>query len=472
MKKGRLPVWILLIACMLLAGCSSGARQAENKKMTVRVLGKDVTGFFTGTLEQKIPVGEGTFTSPDGAWTYTGTFTEASGEAKVGSLEQMLGSEEGNTASPDGTSTNAGTSARASAEAKDGTLGGDYPLTVTVDGTTYYGTYSGEVRADQMAGTGKFSSSAASFAYEGEWADGQPVGAGKAEGLTYRIRIQDREVDGSYSGEVIGFVPNGSGRFRSVDDSLIYDGMWKDGAVSEKGTLCDANYVVHFPGTDRAGAFEGDVVDGVPEGTGSFTATNDDGERYTYTGDWQNGTFEGLGTCTYENPNYQVEDGHFSDGMYTPDIYELARFFGSGDADLSYQISKPAESFLKSHGDLFPSEQVESLEAYLNRELDHRMIAKSPEKYGDEIVCFDNMQVVQIWENHVYQYESFTTMLLVDKATYRDYVYAFYPSELPDAYENDTVTLYGIPLNSSSYRTAAGGTNDCLILFAAYAEKN
>ena len=470
MRKGRLTLCILLIACMLLAGCS-GTIQAENKKLTVRILGNNVTGFFSGTLEKKVPVGVGTFTSQDGAWTYTGTFEKASGEGKVQSMEQALSSGEGSAASQDGASTQTGTTAKASAEAKDGTLEGDYPLTVTVDGRTYYGTYSGEVRANQMAGTGRFSSSAASFAYEGEWADGQPAGTGKVENLAYHISIQDREIDGAYSGELIDFVPNGIGRFRSVDGSLIYDGEWSSGVISGQGTLCDAEYTVHFPDVDRAGSYEGDVTDGVPQGTGVFTATNDAGERYTYTGDWQNGTFEGLGTCTFDNPNYKVEDGHFSNGMYTPDMYELARYLGSGDTDLSYQVSKPAESFLKKHADLFPSEQAESLEAYLNRELDLKMIVKSPEKYGDEIVCFDNMQVVQIWENPLYQYDSFTTMLLVDKATYKDYVYVYYPAELPDTYENDTVTLYGIPLNNSSYRTAAGGVNDCLILFAAYAEK-
>ena len=469
MRKVRLPVCILLIACMLLAGCAS-TLQAENKKQTFRILGHDVTGFFTGTLEQKIPVGVGTFTAQDGTWTYTGTFAAASGAAKTESLEEMLAEGEGNAASQGGT-TQTGSSAKAYAEAKDGTLEGSFPLAVTVDGTPYYGTYSGEVRADQMAGTGKFTSTTASFAYEGEWVDGQPVGTGKVEDLIYRIRIQEREIDGVYSGELNNLLPNGVGRFHSLDNSLIYDGEWSGGAISGKGTLCDAEYTVHFPDVDRAGSFEGDVIDGVPEGTGVFTATNDAGERYFYTGDWKNGTFEGLGTCTYENANYKVEDGHFSNGMYTPDMYELARYLGSGNADLSYQVSKPAESFLKSHADLFPSEQADSLEAYLNRELDHKMIVKSPEKYGDEVVCFDNMQVVQIWENPVYQHESFTTMLLVDKATYKDYVYAFYPSELPDTYENDTVTLYGIPLNASSYHTAAGGTNDCLILFVAYAEK-
>ena len=470
MRKGRLPVCILLIACVLLAGCSN-AIQAENKKLTVRILGNDVTGFFTGALAKRIPVGEGTFTAQDGAWTYTGTFAEASGEAKVQSLEQMMSAGEVGSASQDGASPQTGTSSKASAEAKDGTLEGYFPLTVKVDGRTYYGTYSGEVRADQMAGTGKFASSEASFAFEGEWADGRPAGAGKVEGLAYRICIQDREIDGAYSGEMIDFVPNGIGRFRSEDNSVIYYGAWSSGVISGQGTLCDANYTVHFPDVDRAGSFEGDVIDGVPEGTGVFTATNDAGERYTYTGDWQNGTFEGLGTCTYENPDVKVEDGHFSNGLYTPDMYELARYLGSGDADLTYQVSKRAESFLKSHADLFPSEQAESLEAYFDRELDLKMIVKSPEKYGDEIVCVDNMQVVQIWENSLYQHESFTTMLLVDKATYKDYVYVYYPSELPDAYENDTVMVYGIPLNASSYHTAAGGVNDCLILFAAYAEK-
>ena len=176
MRKITVPICIMLIACVLLAGCSGG-RQVEGKKLSIRVLDETASGTYTGVFARKLPFGEGgTFTSSDGAWTYTGTF--AAGSAVV----------------------------------KDGELRG-YPVSVTVDGVTHSGTYTGSIQDGRMTGTGTFSASDEAFSYDGEWADGSISGAGKVNGLGFTLRYQDREIKGTYSGEMKNVVPNGKGKF-------------------------------------------------------------------------------------------------------------------------------------------------------------------------------------------------------------------------------------------------------------------
>ena len=434
MRKITVPICIMLIACVLLAGCSGG-RQVEGKKLSIRLLDETASGTYTGVFARKLPFGEGgAFTSSDGAWTYTGTF------------------------------------AAGSAVAKDGELRG-YPVSVTVDGVTHSGTYTGSIQDGRMTGTGKFSSSSGEFSYDGEWVDGKISGTGKITALGHTLSFQDREIEGTYNGEVKDAVPNGKGKFSAEDASLNYNGEWKDGALAGKGHLYDTGYTVHFSTGDRTGAYEGQVIDGVAEGSGSFASYNDVGVFYTYDGEWANGTFNGIGYCRFGSDDY-AEDGHFRNGEFVPDLYELVKYIGSGGDDFRYKVSDPATEFLKQHPSLFPSGSAEALQSYLDPDAKYKIIMKEPEQYGGKIVRFENMQVLQIWDNPYYQFEHFTEMLLVDKATFRNYVFAFYPAELPDVQENDAVTVYGIPVNDSDYHVSTLQTNKCLVFTAAYVEKS
>ena len=67
---------------------------------------------------------------------------------------------------------------------------------------------------------------------------------------------------------------------------------------------------------EKTGTYTGDLVDGVPDGKGKFTTTNDSGEEWTYEGSFKNGHFEGEGKTTWKNG--QIEIGTYKDDVIVP----------------------------------------------------------------------------------------------------------------------------------------------------------
>lgn len=84
----------------------------------------------------------------------------------------------------------------------------------------------------------------------------------------------------------------------------------------------------------RTGTYTGDInSQGTPNGTGTFVSKNDDGDSWTYTGDWVNGHWNGKGTTIwnggqsysgeYKDDNitgqgiYTLEDGRKYEGKFS-----------------------------------------------------------------------------------------------------------------------------------------------------------
>ena len=49
----------------------------------------------------------------------------------------------------------------------------------------------------------------------------------------------------------------------------------------------------------RTGTYTGEVVDGIPNGTGRFDTQNEEGTSWYYDGEFVNGVFQGQGTCVF-----------------------------------------------------------------------------------------------------------------------------------------------------------------------------
>ena len=57
---------------------------------------------------------------------------------------------------------------------------------------------------------------------------------------------------------------------------------------------------------ERTGTYEGDMKDGVPHGMGKFSSQNDQGDKWTYEGEFKNGHFDGEGTTTWDDGNKEI----------------------------------------------------------------------------------------------------------------------------------------------------------------------
>lgn len=81
-------------------------------------------------------------------------------------------------------------------------------------------------------------------------------------------------------------------------------------------TGCSKEITLNLSYGDRTGKYTGDLVDGIPNGHGKFTTTNDEGEKWTYEGEFKNGHFEGEGKTTWKSG--QIEIGKYKNDVVVP----------------------------------------------------------------------------------------------------------------------------------------------------------
>ena len=79
-----------------------------------------------------------------------------------------------------------------------------------------------------------------------------------------------RQIEGIYSGDINNSAITGSGQFTSNDKAFIYEGGFEDGMLKGAGKLKDNAYLVNFSEVDRVGQYEGDTIDGLADGQGTF----------------------------------------------------------------------------------------------------------------------------------------------------------------------------------------------------------
>ncbi|MBR2943353.1 MAG: hypothetical protein IKB82_08140 [Clostridia bacterium] len=66
----------------------------------------------------------------------------------------------------------------------------------------------------------------------------------------------------------------------------------------------------------RTGTYTGDMLDGIPHGSGKFTTKNPEGVSWTYEGEFKSGHFEGQGKTTWTDG--QIEIGTYKNDVIVP----------------------------------------------------------------------------------------------------------------------------------------------------------
>lgn len=320
------------------------------------------------------------------------------------------------------------------------------------DGILMQGKYTGTMSSKRPNGTGTFSYedsiTGLAFSFSGEWTDGTPV-AGELTYSGFSLEYEGKTLVGTYSGESFNLLPHGKGSFSLDDDAEFfnYTGEWADGKISGAGKLSSNFYVVHFSDVDRTGTYDGEVLNGKASGNGVFSSSTDDGNKYTYTGEWKNGLFNGHGVTKYEDPNTYTMDGNYKDGEFSPVPVEYFSSIGTS-TECSYEIIENAEAFIKNNSDIFLNNSIEGTELEVNSAFNYNAFSKNPNQYNDGLISVPGLKVIQIFEENYWNADH--TFIIAEDSQYRVYYINMY-GFAEGVYVNDIITLVGMPLSYFTY---------------------
>ena len=350
----------------------------------------------------------------------------------------------------------------------------DKELTVQMNGQDVQGAYTGTLTDNKASGTATFTVKVDDnnrWVYEGDFADNSFSGKGTITDYPLTLTYDNSEIKGVYSGDVVDGVLTGNGIFTDSEDELdfSYTGEFDNGTLSGKGELSYNKLIVHFSDADREGSYEGETIDGIPAGEGSFSAETDEGEKYTYTGQWKDGVFDGQGQRLFDSDEYYDRIGTFTKGDFTPTKADRIISLGTFPK-MSFSVPEEAKEFIEKHSDFFTASKASSLDKYVDSKVGYKQLMKTPAKYGNKLIKVTGYHVNQIWEYDDFWGETQTEMLITD-SDYDNYYYVYYLGKAKGIYEDSEITLYALPINSSSYETTIGGTNNCYILYGCNVSK-
>lgn len=432
MKKINLIIVVLFLS--ILTGCT---REVTDEEIVVFFQDKEVMGSYTGVLTDGAATGEGTFVvaKENGNWTYTGNF-------------------ENN-------------------EIKGNGILSNYEYETCISNETINVLYNGKSIDGIPNGEGKIEGSLKqkTFMYDGEINNGDVSGKGIISNYPYEMSYENIKMNGIYSGDVLNGVPDGKGKFSFNGDEIKfeYEGTWKEGKLSGEGQLITDHYTIEFADVVRTGKYEGSVKDGRAFGEGVYTAVNDDGNEYVYTGMFENGTFNGYGEriFTDKSLNFAETKGTYTNGEFTPTKSELLAYIGGVPDFINYYVAEESLKFIDEHENLFMAEDKKMLNDFHKNEITMNELYKKPTEYLDTIVSVSKCKVIQIREE---EFSNHTITWFICNDSNNNNVFVLADSELPKVNKNSRVRVYGLPIGLASYKNGFGAETTAYVIFASFVE--
>ncbi|MBR4290858.1 MAG: peptidoglycan-binding protein [Oscillospiraceae bacterium] len=226
----------------------------------------------------------------------------------------------------------------------------------------------------------------------------QPTVAPAAE--QFNVIFNGKIYTGTYDGDLQDGRPHGNGTFEGYyqKNKITYSGQWLNGEMSGIGTVEADSYTLHFDITegvyDRVGSYVGDVVNGLPEGKGTFKTETGASNPWKYTGEWKAGMFNGQGKQTWENES-TVKEGTFTNNEFTPTATEA---FVYTALKKEYSIAKKSKAALSEFDSCFTGQQQSGLpnESFIDSNFDLKQYKKRPNDYGDKLIYVSKAKVFQV----------------------------------------------------------------------------
>ena len=331
-----------------------------------------------------------------------------------------------------------------------------------INGENINGVYSGSYN-NGATGKGRFDFSKGSYkiALEGDFLN-HILTTGKVNDFPLDVEITGINYSGKYNGEITNNDITGQGEFKA--SGIDYIGGFEKGKPSGNGEYRKSTYVVDYSdGTNRKGKYDGKCFNGIADGEGEFNAKTDDGIKYTYTGEWKDGLFNGKGSLIYKSKDYYKRLGTFKNGEFNPTAVEAFTSIGT-DNDEPFSISENAANYIEQHSNLFTGkaskkaikkakEKASSLPSF-------NTLKNNINKYGNKLMKV-TIKPFQFNKTSYWQYEK-SGYCLVTYGGFYDILYITF-LKLPDGLkENQSFTAYVVPMDYSSYKSVSNRTIMCI----------
>lgn len=228
-------------------------------------------------------------------------------------------------------------------------------------------------------------------------------------------------------------------------------------------TVTDMEFNMTFEAGERTGKYTGEVIDGIPNGNGKFETVNPAGAKWYYEGEFKDGLFDGNGITLWESGS--VKKGEFIKNLWSPKPIELIDYLYYNSINENFAVSDKAYSFISEHANLFPSQNIDDLTEFVDESIEYRKITKDPTVFGDKIMKLKNITVAQIFVEKIEDSNDvkYTYMIACDDDW--NYYEIYYFGNVEDVYDGDLVsTIYAIPVNTGGYENIGGGTTNTVAL--------
>lgn len=231
--------------------------------------------------------------------------------------------------------------------------------------------------------------------------------------------------------------------------------------------------------TTYKGKYTGKMKNKKPYGKGKFVSENSDNIKWTYKGEFKNGTFNGQGTTTWEkNKITKISKifGTYKDGAFTPtkaDYLQNENAYYQNTKISGYHqftMSDKGMDFFKNHQNYFPVDMNNPPEDYASNiagSFDYPQASKNIDSFEDKLYQVQNLYVRQIYETYVCG-QPVTEMLGVDTNSDIYYYYTILYFGSTNYVEGDTVNqIIFLPQCEGTFDDTEGGTTWCMFIIAS-----
>lgn len=219
---------------------------------------------------------------------------------------------------------------------------------------------------------------------------------------------------------------------------------------------------------ERTGTYTGQVIDGIPNGTGRFDTKNDEGTAWYYEGDFSDGVFHGQGTSIWEDGSVN-EVGTYKNGLFCPTIsefYALVPMYILNE----FSLADTSKDFINTHENLFPcstEDDIKEAISLTDTAIGYRELAKSITPYVEKLFEVDSLEATQVFENNECGY-TYTTVIASDADF--NYFLIYYNGSV-DLYEGDIFNLRALPMSYGNFDNVSGGQTLVVCALGSVIEK-